>query len=170
MFGDKVSPVLLISRRTLLRHAIVAGASSYIFVLSVSASSDSAKREYSDAAGRTYLYVANSGEATGVLFARDLIRHQQFFEDLRKKHSYYLKLKYHGTNRYQLPYALDVIDYFVLDPDFSLIAYAPIVTAPPSRDTKQRTSSDLTQIQLQQQRLRELIRLGLDLRSDTADR
>ncbi len=77
MFGDKVSPVLLISRRTLLRHAIVAGASSYIFVLSVSASSDSAKREYSDAAGRTYLYVANSGEATGVLFARDLIRHQQ---------------------------------------------------------------------------------------------
>jgi hypothetical protein len=74
-------------------------------------------------------------------------------------------LRPHSTNRFQLPYALDAIDYFFRDLDLSFI-----VSLPKPKVRKQASSqdiaSDLTDVQMLEQRLLQLIRTGLALRAE----
>ena len=113
----------------------------------------------------TYMHVAISEDVLGVLFATDLVRHQTHFESRRHEHRYYLRLRPHSTNRFQLPYALDVIDYFFRDLDLSFV-----VSLPKPKGEKQANSkniaSDLTDVQTLEQRLLKLIRTGLALRAE----
>jgi hypothetical protein len=108
------------------------------------------------------MHVAISEDILGVLFATDLVRHQAYFESLRLKHKYYLKLKYHSTNRYQLSYALDTIDYFFKDMDLSFVVSLFRPKAKGQTNSKEITS-DLTDTQMLEQRLLQLLRTGLAL-------
>ena len=99
------------TRREFVLQILAIGTSSTVSSGKPSTSPASkVKQKSSNKQKPTYMHVAISADVMGVLFATDLVRHQTYLESLRLKHKYYLKLKYHSTNRYQLSYALETID------------------------------------------------------------
>jgi hypothetical protein len=112
--------------------------------------------------GRTYIYVAQSGNTMGALLATELFRHQAHFEKLRARHSCFLRLMYHSTNRYLVPYALDVVEYFFQDHDLSFVA-----SLGPRVNGLGGWRSDLTRTQGMERRLLHLIEVGLAARQES---
>jgi hypothetical protein len=160
----------LLTRRKLIHQALGIGVGSAAFG-DLGLESRNIRAPVKDDSSRAYLFVASSRDVMGVLLAGDLIRHQNSFEGLRKKHSYYLKLKFKSTNRFQVSYAVDVISYFLEEPDLSFVAHVPLPkSGSRNRNTDVRTITDLHQVELQEQRLREVIQLGLELRPDLSHR
>jgi hypothetical protein len=148
-----------------IQKAMILGASAVVFG-DLGAEAEGATKQKSR--GKACVFVANSRDVVGVLFASALEKHQNFFEKLRRKHDYFLALRARSTNRFQLPYALDVINYFFEDRDLSFAASIPGPQGAGS-DRNSRTT-DLTEIEQQQRQVHGLIELGLELRPDMSQR
>jgi hypothetical protein len=162
----------MVTRREFVLQILAIGAGSTVSSGKPSTSPASkVKQKSSNQQKPTYVHVAISGDmgsggdALGALFATDLVRHQAYFERLRLKHKYYLKLKYHSTNRYQLSYALDTINYFFNDPDLSFIVSLFRPKAKEQINPKEITS-DLTDTQVLEHKFLQLLRTGLALRME----
>lgn len=55
--------------------------------------------------------------ALGVLLTRDPDRHEKRIHELRREHEYRPELKYSRNDKFKVPFARDLIDYFWSDPD-----------------------------------------------------
>jgi len=122
---------------------------------------EAATAPQTDHGASLHVYICAPDDVMGVLIAKDVLRHQKFIEDLRKRHHYYISLRFGSTNRYMEPFCLDVLKHFFSDPDLTFIARARRAassTNPGSR-IEQSGSVDIVG-----QQLRDLIGAGLALR------
>lgn len=69
-----------------------------------------------------FLHASAVDDVIGLLLATEIGRHQAHIERLRKRHRFYGTLKYGSTNKYKVPFALDLLDYFFKDTDLTFIA------------------------------------------------
>jgi hypothetical protein len=69
-----------------------------------------------------FLHVCALDSVIGILLATDIGRHQEYIERLRKRHRFYIKLRHGSTNKYKVPFALDLLEYFFKDTDLTFIA------------------------------------------------
>jgi hypothetical protein len=102
-----------------------------------------------------FLQTCATDNVIGVLLATDIRRHQAYIEGLRKKHSFYLRLKYGSTNKFRVAFAVDVLSYFFSDPDLTFVARVQEY----SFGTDQ--SGDVKWIRVVGQQVRELVNAGI---------
>jgi hypothetical protein len=69
-----------------------------------------------------FLHACALDSVIGVLLATDIGRHQAYIERLRRRNKFYIKLRQGSTNKYKVPFALDILEYYFRDPDLTFVA------------------------------------------------
>lgn len=143
-------------RREVLRLLGIAGAGCAALE-PVQAASDSSPGN----AESLYLHVCVAEDVKGILIAKDALRHQKHIEELRKRHRYFIRLRFNSSNKYMEPYCLEVLKYFFSDPD---LTFAARVNKAPSGTGQGKNSWEGGSVEIVDQQVRELIGAGLTQR------
>lgn len=152
--------------RTSQRRRFLLGLLSFFTASRISVESEGqARPETATRVSPLYVYAAENGATIGILFAGDVERHNAHLKTMRRKHKCQLPLRSKSTNKYQLPYALYVLEYFFKEPDLSFAIHIPVHSRrAPSAEKEREGKSNLNDRQRTRLVALNMIQAGLGVR------
>jgi len=110
---------------TLSRLAAVACISSLLAenLLEMASANENPSTNHIFAFGDEARWPSDTNFTIGFLFTQYPKKHRLHLHELRKKHRYWRTFKYGSTDKYKIPYAMDLLSYFAKEPDLRYVAH-----------------------------------------------